>query len=164
MRRSSASTSLTVSARSAGVAIAYGTLSTCAHRSTAMMSAPSAASRIAWLRPWPRAAPVMKATLPSTLPAITASLLVGKAGVDRDGDAGDVTGVVGDEPGDGVGDVDRLDHGHRQRVGHRVGQAGVVLQELLHGLVDDHRRVHSGRVDGVYPDAVRGEVVGVDAH
>src|ERR1700712_1522598 len=38
--------------------------------STAMMSAPSWASRTAWLRPCPRAAPVMKATLPSTLPAI----------------------------------------------------------------------------------------------
>ena len=31
-------------------------------RSMAMMSAPSSASRTAWLRPWPRAAPVMKAT------------------------------------------------------------------------------------------------------
>lgn len=30
------------------------------------MSAPSSASRTAWLRPWPRAAPVMSATLPST--------------------------------------------------------------------------------------------------
>ena len=29
-----------------------------------MMFAPSAASRTAWARPWPRAAPVMKATLP----------------------------------------------------------------------------------------------------
>src|ERR1700677_3010427 len=36
--------------------------------STAMMSAPSSASRTAWLRPWPRAAPVMKATLPCTRP------------------------------------------------------------------------------------------------
>src|SRR5882757_8935569 len=33
-----------------------------------MMSAPSWASRIAWLRPCPRAAPVMKATLPSSFP------------------------------------------------------------------------------------------------
>ena len=31
--------------------------------STAMMSAPSSANRTAWARPWPRAAPVMKATL-----------------------------------------------------------------------------------------------------
>ena len=68
MRRSRASTSLTVCARSSGVAIGYGTLSTCAHRSTAMMSAPSSASRTAWLRPCPRAAPVMNATLPSTRP------------------------------------------------------------------------------------------------
>src|SRR6266487_3589942 len=37
--------------------------------STAMMSAPSCASRTACDRPWPRAAPVMKATLPSSFPA-----------------------------------------------------------------------------------------------
>jgi hypothetical protein len=30
---------------------------------------------IAWLRPWPRAAPVMKATLPSTRPVIVLSSL-----------------------------------------------------------------------------------------
>src|SRR5580698_3159408 len=35
-----------------------------------MMSAPSWASRMAWLRPCPRAAPVMKATLPCTRPVI----------------------------------------------------------------------------------------------
>src|SRR3984893_6275450 len=117
MRRSSASTSLTVSARSSGVAIGYGTEPTCAAMSTAMMSAPSSASRIAWLRPCPRATPVMKATLPSTRPAIArASLLVREAGVDRHRDAGDVTGVVGDQPQDRVGDVDRLDHVDRQRV------------------------------------------------
>src|SRR5215469_13634094 len=34
-----------------------------------MMLAPSSASRTAWLRPCPRAAPVIKATLPSSLPA-----------------------------------------------------------------------------------------------
>src|ERR1700733_1625135 len=70
IRRSSASTSLTVSARSSGVAIGYGTVSIWAHRSTAMMLAPSCASRMAWLRPWPRAAPVMKATLPSSFRVI----------------------------------------------------------------------------------------------
>ena len=37
-------------------------------RSIAMMSAPSCASRIACERPWPRAAPVTNATLPSTRP------------------------------------------------------------------------------------------------
>src|SRR5690606_8313864 len=47
--------------------------------STAMMSAPSCASRTAWLRPWPRAAPVMKATLPETRP-ISASFVAGKGG------------------------------------------------------------------------------------
>src|SRR5579862_1686751 len=43
-------------------------LSNVSQMSTAMMSAPSAASRTAWLRPCPRAAPVMKATLPSRVP------------------------------------------------------------------------------------------------
>src|SRR5260370_35774393 len=40
-----------------------------------MMSAPSRASVIAWLRHWPRAATVMKATLPSTRPVIVLSSL-----------------------------------------------------------------------------------------
>jgi hypothetical protein len=40
-----------------------------------MMSAPSRASVMAWLRPWPRAAPVMQATLPSTRPVIVLSSL-----------------------------------------------------------------------------------------
>ena len=44
-------------------------------RSTAMMSAPSAASRTACDRPWPRAAPVIKATLPLTRPISTWSSL-----------------------------------------------------------------------------------------
>src|ERR1700712_4738155 len=42
--------------------------------STAMTSAPSAAIRTACARPWPRAAPVMKATLPSSRPVIWFSL------------------------------------------------------------------------------------------
>src|SRR4051812_7473108 len=39
-----------------------------ASASTATTSAPSSANRIACARPWPRAAPVMNATLPSSLP------------------------------------------------------------------------------------------------
>jgi len=54
-------------------AIGYGTLGTSAQRSTPMMSAPSSANRIAWLRPCPRATPVMKATLPSSRPAMSSS-------------------------------------------------------------------------------------------
>src|SRR5258707_601560 len=42
--------------------------------STAMMSAPASASRIACSRPWPRAAPVMNATLPATLPALLSAI------------------------------------------------------------------------------------------
>src|SRR3954451_5584740 len=46
-----------------------------------MTSAPSAASRTACARPWPRAAPVMKATLPSSLRAVMGILLrVGQHG------------------------------------------------------------------------------------
>src|ERR1700747_3008060 len=116
MRRSSASTSLTVSAMSCGVDISYGTVSTWPHRSTAMMSAPSWASRTACDRPWPRAAPVMKATLPATRPAMLriTSLLVGEPRVDRQRHAGDVTGVVGHQPQDRVGDVHRLAHVDRK--------------------------------------------------
>src|SRR5215472_1449617 len=75
MRRSSASTSFTVVARSSGVDMGNGTPSSCWQMSTAMMSAPSCASRTAWLRPWPRAAPVMNATLPATRPGIVTSFL-----------------------------------------------------------------------------------------
>src|ERR1700739_3549032 len=91
---------------------------TSSQMSTAMMSAPSWASLMAWLRPWPRAAPVMKATLPATRPvsALPPSLLVGEAGVDGQRDAGDVAGVVGDQPDDRVRDVDRLHHRDRERV------------------------------------------------
>src|ERR1700760_963129 len=46
--------------------------------SSAMMSAPSAASRTACARPWPRAAPVMKATLPSRSPTRASPCLVGQ--------------------------------------------------------------------------------------
>ncbi len=50
-RRSSASTSFTVSSRSAGTAIGYGTVASWSTRSNTTMSAPSRASRTAWLRP-----------------------------------------------------------------------------------------------------------------
>src|SRR5271167_1454227 len=39
-----------------------------------MMLAPSSAKRTAWERPWPRAAPVMKATLPSNVVPMLVSL------------------------------------------------------------------------------------------
>src|SRR5690348_5495204 len=105
---------------------------TSSQMSTATMSAPSWASRTAWLRPWPRAAPVMKATLPATRPGtvLPRSLLVREAGIDRQHDAGDVTGVVGDQPDDRVRDVDWLYHRDRQRVGDRVGHLRVLGEEL----------------------------------
>src|ERR1700744_881831 len=86
--------------------------------STAMMSAPSSASRIAWLRPCPWAAPVTKATLPATRPAMLVVLLLldERAGVDRKGHAGDGPGLVGGEDQDRVADVDRLHPRDRQRV------------------------------------------------
>src|ERR1035437_8783065 len=46
----------------------YLTLAIGSQTSTAMMSAPSWARRMAWLRPWHRAAPVMSSTLPSSFP------------------------------------------------------------------------------------------------
>src|SRR3954469_13916771 len=51
-----------------------------AHTSTAMMSAPSPASRMAFSRPWPRAAPVMNATLPATLPIVFVIVTSGEEG------------------------------------------------------------------------------------
>ena len=45
--------------------IGYGTDVICSQMSIAMMSAPADASFTACARPWPRAAPVMNATLPS---------------------------------------------------------------------------------------------------
>src|SRR3954468_1863304 len=51
-----------------------------AHTSTAMMSAPSSASRMACSRPWPRAAPVMNATLPATLPIVFVIVTSGEEG------------------------------------------------------------------------------------
>src|SRR5580692_5317804 len=99
--------------------------------STAMMSAPSWASLIAWLRPWLRAAPVMKATFPATRPAMVPPLPDRVAGVDGELEAGHVPGLVGGEEEHGVADVDRLDDLDRERVhedlgelvGHRPGDA-----------------------------------------
>jgi hypothetical protein len=54
----------TVSSRSAGPDMAKGTVSIWAHRSNPMTRAPSAASRSASARPWPRATPEMNATRP----------------------------------------------------------------------------------------------------
>ena len=47
-------------------AMGYATLSICSHKSNAMMSAPSSANLTACERPCPLAAPVMKATFPSS--------------------------------------------------------------------------------------------------
>src|SRR5882757_889139 len=76
-----------------------------------MMSAPSWASRIAWLRPWPRAAPVMKATLPATRPAMRGVLLSDRvACVDGELQAGDVLGLVRGQEQHRVADVAGVDH------------------------------------------------------
>src|SRR6185503_2064353 len=101
--------------------------------SIAMMSAPSSASRTACARPCPRAAPVMKATLPATRPAMlcTTSLLVGEPRVDRQRHAGDVTGVVGHQPQDRVGDVHRPELGYPGLEG--AAQAGLVPHVGLPG-------------------------------
>src|ERR1700689_4351867 len=98
---------------------------TSSSRSTAMISAPSWASRMAWLRPWPRAAPVMKATLPATRPGMIPPLPDRVAGVDGELEAGHVPGLVGGEEQHGVADVARLDHLDREPVhGQRPGVRG----------------------------------------
>src|SRR5690606_7888614 len=67
-RRPVAATSASVSLRSSPVASGYGTESIDLHTSRRTTSAPSSARRTACARPWPRAAPVISATFPSTLP------------------------------------------------------------------------------------------------
>src|SRR6202012_3859111 len=103
--------------------------------SMAMMSAPSWARRIAWLRPWPRAAPVTKATLPSTRPAIATaspsgfvdwSVLEVRTGIYRQLDPHHVAALMGGDPQQGVGDFDRLDPRDRQGV-QRLGRLGELL-------------------------------------
>src|SRR5712691_651450 len=165
MRRSSASTSLTVSARSSGVDMAYGTLATWPHRSTAMMSAPSVASRIACDRPWPRAAPVMKATLPATRPVIFLPPRWGLpdcvARVDGELQAGDVARLVGGQEQHRVADVARVHGLDRQRVHVDRAEVGIAVdQRLKPAEAVAHRRVHPGRVHGVDPDLVAGQLVG----
>jgi amidase len=96
--------------------------------------------------------------------AVSGLLLVREAGVHRQRHAGDVAGVVGDQPEDRVGDVHRLDHGDGERIRHRVRHLRVLGEELGHRVVDDHGRVHAGGVHRVHPDAVLGEGVGVGAH
>src|SRR6516164_9085307 len=86
--------------------------------STAMMSAPSCASRTAWLRPWPRAAPVMKATWPSTRPRTSLGIVLPRFG--------------GDEHGERLPAADRGRGGEPGRAGVDV-PFGEALQDLLQG-------------------------------
>src|SRR5690606_26160322 len=99
------------------------------------MSAPSRARVTACERPCPRAPPVMTATLPSSLPMLDLppapgparhELLHAKAGIDRQGHAGDIARIVRHQPEDRVADVFRLDGADRERV-HRPHD----LEELL---------------------------------
>src|SRR3954471_23855078 len=99
-----------------------------AQMSTAMMSAPSCASRTAWLRPWPRAAPVTKATLPSMRPAM--------------GSAPPVSSAAGGGGGDALGDRAR---------GQPALAGGEGRRDALPALVDPLARVapEAGHVDDV---------------
>src|SRR5580658_1111923 len=95
--------------------------------STMTTSAPSRAEVTACARPCPREPPVIRATLPSSIPMMclpsrwwaagepvcSAELA---AGVDDVGDAGDVPPRVADQVEDRVRDVGRLDRRHRQLV------------------------------------------------
>src|SRR5580700_3663083 len=65
-------------------------------KSTAITSAPSLARASAWLRPWPRAAPVMRATFPATRPDMT-GLLAGSGGLGNDERVGELAARDGNE-------------------------------------------------------------------
>src|ERR1700679_1987552 len=129
--------------------------------STAMMSAPSCASLIAWERPWLRAAPVMNATLPATRPAMTDSLPDRVAGVDGELEPGHVTGFVGGQEQHGVADVARLVHLDGQAVHEERAQVRALVDRRGEPAeAGHHRGVHAGRVDGVDPDALVRQLVG----
>src|SRR5689334_8069107 len=119
-----------------------------------MMSAPSSASRTAWLRPWPRAAPVTNATLPCTRPMkgfLSLCPLCVSAAVDAQDLSGDVAGFFRDQEcarrGDVLGPAD-APHGCRfdvlldDEVAARLGLA-------------QHRGVDEARRHGVDRDACR---------
>src|SRR4051812_8247935 len=114
--------------------------------STAMMSAPSSARRTAWLRPWPRAAPVMKATLPSTRPPLLSSLnLAPTSGVGGFGLVGRVGGP----------DLD---------VAHAPGEFpdAVAALELVLVVAADPDRAFLGRADHAVEADIGGRAVAVD--
>src|SRR5215475_12017046 len=121
------------------------------HRSTAMMSAPSSASRTAWLRPWPRAAPVTNATFPCTRPirrlSFPINYLCVSAAVDAQDLSGDVAGFFGDQECACCGDVLGLaDAAHRCRLDVLVDYEVAALCGLAqHRGVDEAGR---HRVDG----------------
>src|SRR5277367_6929804 len=114
--------------------------------STAMMSAPSRASVIAWLRPWPRAAPVMKATLPSSFPVmLLCPFLVmnlffrnGASSAAAHGQSGQRVLIAG--PGGRPADGDRHRPapvrviGRRARPGGRAGGLQGLLAQAAHAL------------------------------
>src|ERR1700748_515552 len=124
--------------------------------STAMMSAPSCASRTACDRPWPRAAPVMKATLPSSFPATyvtpftraRAALTVpdpGRSGTEA-GQRVLVAGTIRSVP-DGSGASRAAADGD----GHRRGAVRMIAERSGHGSPSDGRE----RTLAVSLDALR---------
>src|ERR1700689_4549575 len=116
-----------------------------------MMSAPSCASLIAWERPWLRAAPVMKATLPATRPAMIPPLPDRVAGVNGELEAGDVPGLVGGEEEHGVADGDGLDDLDRERVHEDRAELRVSAEDGVEAAeAGHHRGLHAGRVHGIH--------------
>src|ERR1700760_1704749 len=100
--------------------------------STMTTSAPSRAQVTACARPCPRDPPVIRATLPSSIPMLKPFLFGIKnsdlaAGVDHMGDTGDVPAGVADQVEHGVGDVGRLDRDDRELVQRPRGHGGVVV-------------------------------------
>src|SRR3954452_19401327 len=83
-------------------------------------SAPSLANFNACERPWPRAPPGIRTTLPSNLPMCSSSSSCGSAGqrasVDGEAVAGDVPGGVAEQPDQRARDVGRGDDLHQELV------------------------------------------------
>src|SRR5581483_9273236 len=99
--------------------------------STAMMSAPSSASRIACERPWPRAAPVMKATLPSSFPATYQAPFTSVTAMDA---LSAVMGAMTPETADKAG--------RDSAAGAEAGQGALVAGRVGRAAVGRHGRGH----------------------
>src|SRR2546421_2565661 len=122
-----------------------------AQMSTAMMSAPSRARRTAWALPWPRAAPVMKATRPSSDPISGVLPLLGRhATVDHHVDPGDERRLVRSQEQGHGDDVSRFPRTLDEVSGEEVLAGRRVVEQEGGG-----RRGDGAGADAHHPDAER---------